>query len=104
MSELSSQAATILVLQQGFTDVADDLWNLNGVQELEYRQTADGQEYRITGNNPEDLRPAVFDIARTHNWPLRELRREVRTLESVFNELVSEGGNGINEADVEDEQ
>jgi len=104
LSELSSQAATILVLQQGFTDVADDLWNLNGVQELEYRQTADGQEYRITGNNPEDLRPAVFDIARTHNWPLRELRREVRTLESVFNELVSEGGNGINEADVEDEQ
>lgn len=104
LSELSSQAATILVLQQGSAEVGDDLWNLKGVRELEYRQTADGPEYRIIGDDPGDLRPAVFDLARIHNWPLRELRREVRTLETVFNELVSDGGDRITELDVEDEQ
>jgi hypothetical protein len=28
-------------------------------------------------------------LAQTKNWPLRELRRDVRTLETVFNELTT---------------
>ena len=36
-----------------------------------------------------DLCPAIYELAREHNWPLRELRRDVRTLETVFNELAT---------------
>ena len=104
LSELSSQAATILVLQQGAGNVTDELWTLNGVRGVEFHQTADGQEYRIIGGEQMDLRPAVFNLARISDWPLQELRREVRTLETVFNELVSEGAEKLNESDVEDEQ
>jgi len=33
------------------------------------------------------LTAAIYDLARQHNWPVRELRRDVRTLEMVFNAL-----------------
>ena len=104
LSELSSQAATILVLQQGANNVSDELRTLSGVHKVDHHLTVDGVEYRILGGEQNDLRPAVFDLARLNNWPLQELRREVRTLETVFNELVSEGGDRINESDLEDEQ
>jgi hypothetical protein len=32
----------------------------------------------------------IYDLARKEDWPLRELRRDVRTLETVFNELHKE--------------
>ena len=104
LSELSSQAATILVLQQGSGNVADELWTLNGVRGVEFHQTDDGQEYRIIGTGQMDLRPAIFNLARINDWSLQVLRREVRTLENVFDELVSGGAGKLNESDVEDEQ
>jgi hypothetical protein len=35
------------------------------------------------------LTPAIYNLARRRDWPVRELRRDVRTLEMVFNELAS---------------
>ncbi len=96
LSELSSLSATILVLQPESDDVASDLWELPGVQAVDSRQTADGEEYRLMGGE-ENLRTAIYDLARRRNWPLQELRREVRTLETVFNDLVSEGGIDLGE-------
>ena len=104
LSELASRGPTILVLEPGAINVSDELWTLSGVHKVDHHLTVDGVEYRILGGEQIDLRPAVFDLARLNNWPLRELRREVRTLETVFNELVSEGGDRINESDLEDEQ
>ena len=43
----------------------------------------------IVGDTGVDLCPAIYDLAREEQWPLRELRRDVRTLETVFNELVA---------------
>ncbi len=91
LSDLSSLSATILVLQPDSKDIAADLWELPGVQAVDSRQTADGDEYRLIGGDV-DLRPVIYDLARRNDWPLQELRREVRTLESVFNDLVSEDG------------
>jgi ABC-2 type transport system ATP-binding protein len=63
---------------------------LPGVQDVESVPVADGREYRVRGvDNGTDLRPALYDAARQRDWPLRELRRDVRTLESVFNELAT---------------
>jgi hypothetical protein len=36
-----------------------------------------------------DLCPAIYNLAQEEGWPLRELRRDVRTLETVFNELAT---------------
>ena len=54
--------------------------------------------YRIVSNpavtTGNDLGPAIYDLARAHDWPVRELRPDVRTLESVFNELATTAGTG----------
>ncbi|MCI0794330.1 MAG: ATP-binding cassette domain-containing protein [Chloroflexi bacterium] len=104
LSELSSQTAVILVLEPGASDATEELWALNGVRGVESHQTSDGWEYRITGDDQEDLRPGVFALARQSNWPLQELRREVRTLEMVFNELVSQADEQVNPPVLVDEQ
>ena len=58
--------------------------------EGEMTVTVDGQEYRIRGTKDgTDLRAAVYDLVRERGWALRELRRDVRTLETVFNELAT---------------
>ena len=45
--------------------------------------------YRVLGSPKTDLCPVVYDLAKQNAWPLRELRRDVRTLESVFNQLAT---------------
>ena len=90
LSDLSSQGATILVLQDGTEDVTAQLRAIEGVERVDNQQIEDGREYRLWGKDQADLRPAVYALARQLDWPLWELRREVRTLETVFNELVSE--------------
>ena len=90
LADLSGTADVVLVLAEGEAGVAAELQSLPGTRAVEESPTPDGQEYRIRGSDGVDLRPAVYDLARAKNWPLRELRRDVRTLESIFNELVSE--------------
>jgi ABC-2 type transport system ATP-binding protein len=89
LEELATTVDVIMVLQPGAPDVAEDLKALSGVQTVESATTADGEGYRICGTDGMDLRPAVYELAREKGWPLRELRRDVRTLETVFNELAT---------------
>jgi hypothetical protein len=66
------------------------LRNLNGVRGLEPIRTPDGYPaYRVLGMDDVDLCPAIYDLARMDGWPLRELRRDARTLETVFNQLAT---------------
>ena len=48
-----------------------------------------GKKYRVSGTDGADLRTAIYGLAREEDWPLQELYREVRTLETVFNELAT---------------
>ena len=73
--------------------VIRDLRALPGVKSVEVTNIPDGRQYRIRGTDSGDLRPAIYDLAREKNWPLRELRRDVRTLETVFNELATAASN-----------
>lgn len=91
LSELSSTRHVALVLSEPVTDVVPALKALREVQSVESVPVDGGREYRIqaakeAGDAP-DLRPLVYQIARDRGWPLCELRREVRTLETVFGEL-----------------
>lgn len=88
LADLSATSDAILVLQNKVDGVEKSLAALNNVNDIEtYQSPAGHPAYRIIGNSNEDLCPAIYNLARQHNWPLRELRRDTRTLESVFNQL-----------------
>jgi ABC-2 type transport system ATP-binding protein len=90
LSELAATSDAVLVLEDVPTGVDRALRNLSGVRGIERTQTPDGYPaYRVLGKDADgtDLCPAIYNLAREEGWRLRELRRDVRTLETVFNEL-----------------
>jgi ABC-2 type transport system ATP-binding protein len=92
LSDLEASSDFILVLGSGAPDASADLRSLSGVRAVELAATADGATYRVQAQDPKDLRPAIYDLARGKGWPVKELRRDVRTLEAVFNELATTVG------------
>ena len=92
LSELAATSDAILVLQDSLAGVDGALRAIGGVQGVELAKALDGfPAYRVVGAPNVDLCPAVYDLARQNSWPLRELRRDVRTLEAVFNQLATTG-------------
>ncbi len=90
LAELSASGDAVLVLQQDSAGVEPALQALPGVQAIEKSLSPAGQPtYRIHAGDNVDLCPAIFNLARRENWPVRELRHDVRTLETVFNELAT---------------
>jgi ABC-2 type transport system ATP-binding protein len=70
--------------------VERSLRTLSGVRGIEPLRNPDGYAaYRILGMGDVDLCPVIYDLARSGGWPLRELRRDARTLETVFNQLAT---------------
>jgi ABC-2 type transport system ATP-binding protein len=91
LADLEVTANAVLVLASKTDGVDRALRSLSGVRGIERAQTPDGfVEYRVLGMGDVDLCPAIYDLARQGDWPLRELRRDVKTLESVFNQLATE--------------
>jgi ABC-2 type transport system ATP-binding protein len=89
LSELANTTDAILVLQERVPILEKTLSTLDGVRDLEAITSVDGYPaYRIMGQAGVDLCPAIYDLARDREWPLRELRRDSQTLETVFNQLV----------------
>jgi ABC-2 type transport system ATP-binding protein len=93
LSELAASSDAILVLEKRPPKALEALRGLGGVSRVEVSGTPEGYSaYRIHGKSQKDgadLCPAVYGLAREQNWPLRELRPDVRTLETVFNELAT---------------
>lgn len=91
LSELASSSDAILGLQEKTEGVEQALSSLAGVRRVESLPDAShGQpRYRILGEGDGDLCPAIYDLARGQNWPVRELRSDARTLETVFNQLAT---------------
>ena len=89
LPELAATADAILVLQDEVRGVDQALRRIAGVRDVEALAAQDYPAYRILGEAQVDLCPAVYELARESAWPLRELRRDVRTLETVFNQLAT---------------
>jgi ABC-2 type transport system ATP-binding protein len=94
LAELSATADAILVLQQAVDGIDRALKSLTGVRQVKPMHSPDSYPaYRILGQSETgrqaDLCPAIYDLARRKNWPVRELRRDVRTLETVFDQLAT---------------
>jgi ABC-2 type transport system ATP-binding protein len=90
LAELSATSDAILVLQQEAAGVDRALRSLDGVRQVKLNRTTDGHPaYYVLGQSHADLCPAIYNLARQESWPVRELRPDVRTLESVFNQLAT---------------
>jgi ABC-2 type transport system ATP-binding protein len=90
LAELEETADAVLVLGSRVDGAERSLRSLPGVRGIEPLRGLNGHpSYRIKGMEDVDLCPAVYDLARRENWPVRELRRDVRTLETVFNQLAT---------------
>ena len=94
LADLAASANAVVVLQAQVEGAASALRRLSGVSEVRAERSADGfPAYRvIAGDGADssiDLAPSIYELARGQDWPLRELRRDARTLEMVFNELAT---------------
>lgn len=88
LSELSETNNAIVILDAEQEGVEASLSQLEGVSQVSPVRQVDGHfVYQIRGENGADLCPAIYQLASQHGWPLRELRRDAQTLETVFNEL-----------------
>lgn len=95
LSELAATSNVILVLEKRVKGAQESLRGLANVQDLKVTRNQDGYtQYYIhsqSGEEAADLCPAIFQLARQEDWPLRELRPDRQTLETVFNELATTG-------------
>jgi ABC-2 type transport system ATP-binding protein len=90
LAELAATADAIVVLGETPVGFEDALYSLGLVRGVQPASSPDGfPAYRVLGqpDSGGDLCPALYDLARREGWPVRELRRDIRTLENVFNEL-----------------
>jgi ABC-2 type transport system ATP-binding protein len=92
LSELSATSNAVLVLDKAPAGVGKALRALSQVDHVESLEMPEGYPaFRVLGKerDGQDLCPAIYELARQREWPVRELRRDVRTLETVFNELAT---------------
>lgn len=88
LSELAATNDALLTLEESPQDATTLLSQLEGVRHVEMVPHSNGHvTYRIRGAQETDLCPSIYKLAAEHHWPMRELYREVQTLETVFNEL-----------------
>lgn len=88
LSELAQTNDALLTLDGRSPHVESALTNLDGVTEVTALASTDGRAaYRISGQPNADLCPAVYQLAARQGWPVREIRPDSQTLESVFNVL-----------------
>lgn len=92
LSELAATSDAVLVLDRLVSGVETSLKRLEQARDVRPFENFDGYPaFQIFGSPEagEGLTPAIYAMAREHAWPVRELRRDVRTLETVFNELAT---------------
>jgi len=88
LSELAETNDAVMILEREVKEAEAALSTLDGVRQVAPAQQVDGRfVYRIRGEPNADLCPAIYQLASRQEWPVRELRPDVQTLEMVFNEL-----------------
>lgn len=93
LSELSATVNAHLSLARDGIDQKKIIGILEGMSGVDkVMLTHDSKEelsFMVQGGDGQGLCPAIFQLAKKNDWPLHEIRKEVRTLESVFNELTA---------------
>jgi ABC-2 type transport system ATP-binding protein len=93
LTELSDTNNAILVLDGRLEGIEESLRRLEEVSDVETLGAENGRaSYRVIGAQDADLTPAIYHLAAESGWPVRELRRDAHTLETVFNRLALNSG------------
>jgi ABC-2 type transport system ATP-binding protein len=93
--DLAATADVVLILAKTGQEKATlaALATLAGVQSAAIDREENGRVlFRIHGTTAADLCPAVYRLAREHDWPLCQLKREEHSLETVFNRIAAGPG------------
>jgi ABC-2 type transport system ATP-binding protein len=79
-----------LTVEAAGTGVAERLRQLPGVRDLETRDASEGRiRATLTVGADTDLRPQIFELAKSQGWTLYELHQEAGSLEDLFHELTA---------------
>lgn len=90
LDELAGSNDALLILDQAVEDAAETLQTVNGVTNVELLAGNNGHvTYRVVGEQETDLCPAIYQLASSKQWPVRELRSDRQTLENVFSRLAA---------------
>jgi ABC-2 type transport system ATP-binding protein len=87
-SRVSSEWRLVAELKGPSQEISESVRKLNGVGDLR-TESKDGWT-RVSLTARSDLRPALHELSTQRHWPLRELRRELPTLEDFFVKAVLE--------------
>ena len=88
LQELGMSNDATLVLQSDSGGVDAALAAIDGVMQVETLRSRDNfPAWRVTSAT--DIMPRIYDLAREQAWPVREIRRDIVTLESFFNRLAT---------------
>ncbi len=85
LADLAHSTDLVLVLDSPPTDVESSLAKLPSVAAV----VAEENTFTLTAEGEADLAPAVFECAIQQKWQVRELRPDVRSLETIFNEVIN---------------
>jgi ABC-2 type transport system ATP-binding protein len=69
--------------------VEDRLASLEGVHGVERREAHNGRVKLSVTAGGEDVRPRIFELAKTQGWTLYELHQEAGSLEDLFRQLTA---------------
>src|SRR5216110_676422 len=83
-----AEGAVAIAVEAAGTGVAEALGGLPGVRQVEPGRAADGRvAVTLTADGGTDLRPEIFDLAKSRGWTLYELHEERASLEQLFRQL-----------------
>jgi ABC-2 type transport system ATP-binding protein len=71
------------------SDVENRLAALDGVHGVERRESSNGRVKLSVSAGSEDLRPRIFELAKSSGWTLFELHQEAGSLEDLFRQLTA---------------
>ena len=88
LRELRMSNDATVVLQFDAEGIDATLTKIEGVNQVRRTRSVDDYPaYLISSSN--DIAPEIYNIARSNDWPVREIRRDNVTLESFFNQLAT---------------
>jgi len=80
------------------SEVAGAVKAISGVKDVDVSSADGWNRLRITSDGGKDVREQVAQAAASNNWPLRELRLEVGSLEEFFIQITAEAAGSPREA------
>lgn len=88
LSDLANTDNALLILEKDQPETIKLLKQISGVIDVRKETILNNYPcYSIQARPNSDITPKIYKLAVENNWPVRELRKDIHTLESIFNEL-----------------